>query len=142
MKKIRTSAVVAAILGGAMLGTIGATAASAQPVSSSSSSAVSSSAIAVAPPAASSPSTTGPTGPAGTTSGSSTDGVPIRPIVDWLKRNASSVIPALKTALRNGLNAFKNWWNGLAGWVRAGINALAHLTVQELFSALWNYFFG
>lgn len=136
MKKIRTSAVVAAIVGGAMLSTVGATAASAQPISTSASSVASSSAIVVSLPAVPSSSTPGTTG------GSSTDGVPIRPIVDWLKHNASSVIPALKTALRNGLNTFKSWWNGLAGWIRAGINALAHLTVQELFSALWNYFFG
>jgi hypothetical protein len=136
MKKIRSSAVIAAIVGGAMLSTVGATAATAQPINMSSTGVVSSSTIAMSLPAAPTPSTTATSGE------SSTDGIPIKPIVDWLKNNASSVVPALKTALRNGLNAFKNWWNGLAGWVRAGINALAQMTVQELFSALWNYFFG
>ncbi|MFB9665989.1 hypothetical protein HP467_16965 [Curtobacterium albidum] len=136
MNKIRTVGIVGAIVTGAMLSTVGATAASAQPVHASSVSAVASSA-----PAASLPMPRHG-GVIASSGGSSTDGIPIKPIVDWLKNNASSVIPALKTALKNGLNAFKNWWNGLAGWIRAGINAIAQMSIQEMFSALWNYFFG
>lgn len=137
MSKIRTAGIVGAIVTGAMLGTVGATAASAQPVHAAAASAVASSAPAVS---LSAPRHGG--GVVVPTSGSSTDGIPIKPIVDWLKSNAASVIPALKTALRNGLNAFKNWWNGLAGWIRVGINAIAQMSIQEMFSALWNYFFG
>ncbi|WP_144760557.1 hypothetical protein [Curtobacterium sp. 9128] len=140
MKNIRVAGVVGVIVAGAMLGSVGVTAASAQPASISPTSiggtATNSRAM---PVTVTNGSVAGTNAPAGEPS---TDRVPIGPIVDWIKRNASSVIPAMKTALRNGVNAFKSWWNGLAAWIRAGINAIAQMSLQELFSALWDYFFG
>jgi hypothetical protein len=136
MKNVRTVGIIGAIVTGAMLSTVGATAASAQPITVRSTTVAGYSTTARTMPISPTSGTTTPTGE------SSTDRIPIKPIVDWLKNNASSVIPALKTALRNSLNAFKNWWNGLATWIRAGINAIAQMTVQEMFSALWDYFFG
>jgi hypothetical protein len=138
MSRARTAGIIGAVVVGAMLSPVGVTAASAVPMTSvtvGGASTPTALSRGVAPSA-----TTGPSSLSHT--GASTDGVPIRPIVDWLKRNASSVIPALKNALRSGFNAFKNWWNGLASWIRTGISALAQMSLQELFSQLWHHFFG
>lgn len=141
MLNVRSAAVVGAIVSGAMLGTVGVTAASAQPV------AVASSQVG---------------GPIGTSHGVGEvdrgarplvhgsgheravdpDRISIKPIVDWIRSNAPSILPTLKTALKNGFNSFKNWWNGLAGWIRAAITAIGQMSLQELFSQLWSYFFG
>ena len=48
----------------------------------------------------------------------------------------------MKNAVRGGWNAFKNLWNGLAGWIRVSISTVAQMSLNEVFSALWHYFFG
>ncbi|WIE64650.1 hypothetical protein DEI99_015670 [Curtobacterium sp. MCLR17_036] len=142
MKRLGTIRVVGAIITGAMLSTVGATAASAVPVSSVSSVSVQPGAVgrgsigtvSALPSAAS-----GQQGPQGE---NSTNRVSIGTIVTWIKNNAPSIISGMKSAIRGGINNFKNWWNGLSGWIRAGISAISQMSVNELFSALWNYFFG
>ncbi|MCC8907499.1 hypothetical protein [Curtobacterium sp. GD1] len=47
----------------------------------------------------------------------------------------------MKNAVKKGSAAFKRWWAGVAGWIKAAINAIATMTIQQLFDALWNYFF-
>lgn len=65
---------------------------------------------------------------------------PIRPIVDFIKK-----IPGLWTktvdAVKGGWTKFLNWWNGLWGWVRSGIDAIWQGTVWELFVALRDWIF-
>ncbi|ROP63239.1 hypothetical protein [Curtobacterium sp. ZW137] len=142
MNKIRSVGIIGAIVAGAMLSSVGASAASAQPIAmttTSTATVVGASVNVGAVKGRLSPSG-GVVAPA--QGGASTDGIPIKPIIDWVKNNASSIIPAMKSALKSGLNAFKKWWNGLASWIRAGITALGQMSVQELFSQLWNYFFG
>jgi hypothetical protein len=139
MNRYRSIAAVACIVGGSLLGGVGVTTANAAPVVSYSAAATAPAdgirAIGVAHAI-----TYGVVNsPAG---GAETQGVPIGPIVNWIKANASSIIPALKSALQSGIKAFTNWWNGLAGWIRTGISAIAQLSIQELFSELWNWFFG
>lgn len=68
--------------------------------------------------------------------------IPIGPVIDWIKRNASWIIDALKKALANGWNAFKAWWDGLPSWIRWAIDFLASGTLWDLFIALRHYFLG
>lgn len=133
---------IGAIVVGTLMGTAGATAASAAPVTASSSSVSSASFVS----ATGGTTTGGPVGgpttgaPIGT-DGASTNGVPIGPIINWVKRNAPSLITPMKNAVKKGSAAFKRWWAGVAGWIKAAINAIATMTIQQLFDALWNYFF-
>lgn len=147
--KGRGTHVVGAVLVGALLGGSGAptsaTAAFASPVAS---------AVAAPVSAASAPRVSGLSAPAAPVvpgqsevpapadRGASTEGLPIKPVVDWVKRNAPSILAGMKNAVRGGWNAFKNWWNGLAGWIRVSISTVAQMSLNEVFSALWHYFFG
>ena len=139
MKRIRMVGVIGAIVTGAILSTVGATAASAAPAVV---------AVSVAGevqrgmPAPASPLPGGtPTSPA--PSGEVPNSrVNIGPVVNWIKKNAPSIISGMKSAVRGGINAFKKWWAGVAGWIRAGVTAVVNLTISELFNALWHYFFG
>jgi hypothetical protein len=141
MKNIRKTAVVACVVAGALVGGVGATTANAQPVVVSTTS-VGANHLGPLGHAASpvSPQLPAPSNPA--PEGNERIRIPIGSIVNWIKSNAPSIIPALKNALRSGINAFKNWWNGLAGWIRTAISGLAQMSLQELFSELWHYFFG
>jgi hypothetical protein len=139
MNRVRTVGVIGAIVTGAMLSTVGATAATATPASTISASANAvQRGVPVPVPTRSNPVPSSPA-PQGEIS---TDRVPIGTIVNWIKKNAPSIVTGMKNAVRSGVKAFKNWWNGLAGWIRTGITAVGNLSVTELFSALWNYFFG
>ncbi|MBT1675391.1 hypothetical protein [Curtobacterium sp. MCSS17_006] len=130
---------IGAIVTGAMLSTVGATAAAAAPASTISVSAnAGERGVSGVVPMRSSPVPSSPV-PQGE---NSTNRVPIGSIVNWIKKNASSIMTGMKNAVRGGINNFKRWWNGLAGWIRAGITAVGNMSVTELFSALWNYFFG
>lgn len=139
MNRIRSVGVIGAIVTGAMLSTVGATAATAAPAPtiSASTNAVERG-VPMSVPMKSSPVRSSPA-PQGEIS---TDRVPIGTIVNWIKNNASSIVTGMKNAVRSGIKAFKNWWNGLAGWIRTAITAIGNLSVTELFSGLWNYFFG
>jgi hypothetical protein len=145
MKDIRTKAVIGAIVVGAMIGGTGAGAAQAaeppllvaQTASTSSVPALS----ALTPRSASTPSgsTHGTSSP---TQDESTNGIPIGPLINWVKANAPSILAPMKNAVKNGLTSFKKWWNGLASWIKSGINFIVNCSLTELFHALWNYFFG
>lgn len=67
--------------------------------------------------------------------------IPIKPIIDWIKKNAPKILDALKKALKKGWDSFKAWWNGLASWIRWAIDFLASGTLWDLFRALYDYFF-
>ena len=138
MNHVRTIGIIGAIVVAALTSSTGVTAATAAPTTAI----VRTSAVGgVAPVRTAALQTTlpAPTPPDGR---NSTDRVSIAPIVNWIKNNAPSILSGMKSAVRKGLNAFKSWWAGVAGWIKAAITAIANLSVSELFSALWNYFFG
>ncbi|HYI57899.1 MAG TPA: hypothetical protein VEX66_07000 [Microlunatus sp.] len=66
----------------------------------------------------------------------------VRPIVDWLKKNARKHYDKLKAAVKKGYAAFKKWYFGLPKPIRATIAFLWSGTLWELFEALVKYFFG
>lgn len=141
MNRIRTVGVIGAIVVGAMLSAVGVTAASAAPASASVATSTSVSGLTGAVSGGSVRLAGGVATGAPASDGISTNGVPIGPIINWIKKNASSLITPMKNAVKKGFTAFKNWWAGVAGWIKAAINAIASMTIQALFDALWNYFF-
>lgn len=145
-QKVQKCRVVGAIVVGAVLGGVGiTTTATAAPASASSITAevqgapvTRSGGTFVADRAASELSGVGQVGerPAGE------NRLSIKPVVDWVKRNAPSILSGMKNAVRSGWSSFKSWWNGLAGWIRTSISAIAQMSLNEIFNSLWNYFFG
>ena len=81
-------------------------------------------------------------GPQAPERGAGEERLSIKPVVDWVKRNAPSILAGMKSAVRNGWNSFKSWWNGLSAWIRASISTVAQMSLNEIFNSLWNYFFG
>lgn len=145
MEKFRTGAVVASIVVGAMLGGPGGAAAHAteSPRAGTPATLTSSVALESRRSAPSGPISVGsPSEPAAPTGDQSTNGIPIGPLINWVKANAPSILTPMKNAVRNGLSSFKSWWNGLAGWIKSGITFIVNCSLTELFNALWNYFFG
>ncbi|KQO63597.1 hypothetical protein [Curtobacterium sp. Leaf261] len=140
MNKIHKVGVIVCVVTGALVGGAGVTAANAQPISAPTAAMSSSGALRGPLSPVSIGGTEAPAGQA--PAGGETRGLPIGSIVNWIKSNAPSIVPALKDALRSGIKAFTNWWNGLAGWIRTTINQLAQLSLTELFDQLWHYFFG
>ncbi|GGL89547.1 hypothetical protein ACPROK_10585 [Glutamicibacter soli] len=67
--------------------------------------------------------------------------ISIKPVIDWIKKNAPQIWNSMKSAVKKGWNAFKKWWNSLASWIRWGIDFVASGGLWELFDALWHYFF-
>jgi hypothetical protein len=148
MTRGRAITASAAIVIGGLLGTGGVTAAAASPSAGPALTGVAAPTQRVASPAitlanaqAGAHGVTGTPSPAAN-GDSSTRGVPIGPVVNWIKRNAPSIINGMKNALRSGLQSFRNWWNNTASWIRIGITTIANIGVSELYNALRHYFFG
>lgn len=66
----------------------------------------------------------------------------IGPVITWIKNNASWLWNALVNAVKAGWNAFVNWWNGLASWIRWSIQQIAGASLWEIFVALRHYILG
>ncbi|MFC3297066.1 hypothetical protein [Clavibacter michiganensis] len=65
----------------------------------------------------------------------------VKPLIDWLKKNANSIIAPMKKAVGQGWAAFQKWWNGISGWIRAGITTIVQGSLWEIFAGLRDYFF-
>ncbi|WP_143757247.1 transposase [Clavibacter michiganensis] len=65
----------------------------------------------------------------------------VKPVIDWLKKNASSIIAPMKKAVGQGWATFQKWWNGISGWIRAGITTIVQGSLWEIFAGLRDYFF-
>ena len=66
----------------------------------------------------------------------------IRPVLDWIRWAAPYVWNAMVNAVKWGWNAFINWWNGLAAWIRNTINWFIGGALWDFFLELRRYFFG
>ncbi|MFS4505367.1 hypothetical protein ACMA46_03930 [Clavibacter sp. Sh2141] len=86
-----------------------------------------------------------PSAPASPAAAVTVDGAEKRrwvgPVIDWLKKNANSIIAPMKKAIGQGWAAFQKWWNGINGWIRAGITTIAQGSLWEIFAGLRDFFF-
>lgn len=64
----------------------------------------------------------------------------IRPLMDWIWNNARWLWNQLANAAAWGWNAFINWWNGLAGWIRTTINFFISGALWDAFVEIRRYF--
>jgi hypothetical protein len=63
-------------------------------------------------------------------------GVPIGPIVNFIKSVGSAAWNACVKAAKAGWSKTVAWWNGLASWIRTGITWLANQSASAIIQAI------